>query len=105
MVFSQVLFSNGESYARYTVLLQSAELERLVVFRECRFRQQLLFLKQICRRNTFALQIQVLTTLGQLLEPVTGVFEPCPRWYRLTRKKASDKVQGEVCLILVVVPK
>ena len=48
---------------------------------------------------------KVLTTVGHLLEPVTGIFEPFPRWYRLTRKKASDKVSGEVCLIIVVVPK
>ena len=43
--------------------------------------------------------------MGHLLEPVTGIFEPFSRWYRLTRKKSSDKVSGEVCLIIVVMPK
>ena len=32
-------------------------------------------------------------------------MEPLSRWYRLTRRRASDRVGGEICFIAVVVPK
>ena len=48
---------------------------------------------------------QVLTSLGHLLEPVLDAMEPFSRWYRLTRRRPSDRVSGDVLLIVGVVPK
>ena len=48
---------------------------------------------------------QVLTTLGFLLEPIQGVMQPLSRWYRLTRRRATDRVGGEICFLVVVGPK
>ena len=47
---------------------------------------------------------QVLTTLGHLLEPVGDTLEPFSRWYRLTRRRPSDRVSGELLLIVGIVP-
>lgn len=48
---------------------------------------------------------QVLTTLGHLLDPVGDVMEPFSRYYRLTRRRPSDRVSGDILLIVGVVPK
>ena len=47
----------------------------------------------------------VLTTLGYLMEPMTTTLDPFGRWYKLTRKKSSDRISGEVCFIVCVLPK
>ncbi|GAX84880.1 hypothetical protein CEUSTIGMA_g12301.t1 [Chlamydomonas eustigma] len=48
---------------------------------------------------------QVLTTLGHLLGPTEDIMEPIPRWYKLTRRRPTDKVSGELLLIVAVIPR
>ena len=57
------------------------------------------------RRHPPIPPLQVLTTLGFLLEPISHPMEPLSRWYKLTRKRATDRVSGEICLVAFVVPK
>lgn len=55
--------------------------------------------------NAHSLFYQVLTNLGHLLESANGVLDPIGRWYKLTSRKASDRVGGEICFVATVVPK
>ena len=47
---------------------------------------------------------QVLTTLGYLMEPVPAPLQPFSRWYRLTRRRSSDRISGEIMVIVGVMP-
>ncbi|GAX79152.1 hypothetical protein CEUSTIGMA_g6592.t1 [Chlamydomonas eustigma] len=47
----------------------------------------------------------VYTTLGYLLENIKGSTAPYSRWYQLTKKKSSDRVRGEVCMVVAILPR
>ena len=54
--------------------------------------------------SCFCFLIQVLTTLGHLLEPLADVMEPFSHWYHLTQRRPTDKVSGDILLIVGVIP-